>query len=157
MILPVQVTIRNIEDEGLEDHEPSLHAALQQSGARTRVTSAEVGILFKNPRSAVADAFSEMRWRLQDYVRTRRSKVKTHAEPLLSGTVARPFPEGNYGVLTTPRGEVHFRRANILNGHSTSTVRIVHPRQQARAAARGAVLTRGASRRTWSLAGAPDG
>jgi hypothetical protein len=144
MLLPVQVTFRNVEEDGLEDyvrqqaakleryfsgisscrvivemssrhrhgnlyhvriylgvpdgellvkHEPTLHILLKEEAAPKALKGGELGRLHKNPQRAILDAFSEMRRRLQDYVRDRRGQVKKHAEPLVSATVDRLFPK----------------------------------------------------------------
>jgi len=214
MILPLQVTFRNMEEDGLEEfvrqqaakleryydavtscrvivemrgrhqhgnlyhvridlgvpdgelvvrHEPSIHASVQDAEAARALKSGEVGRLHRAPRRAILDAFSEMRRRLQDYARTRRGKVKKHADPLVRGTVDRLFPEQNHGFLTTADGgQVFFHRDSVLNGHfdllrvgspvrfaeelgekgpQASTVHLVHPRKQAKRA-QGVVVMR---------------
>jgi ribosomal subunit interface protein len=64
----------------------------------------------------VRDAFDEMRRQLEDYLRTRRGKVKTHEIPL-HGEVSELYRERDYGKITTPDGrEVYFHRNSVLNG-----------------------------------------
>ena len=218
MKLPVQVTFRNMEEDGLEEyireqaakleryfqgitscrvivelqgrhrhgntyhvridlgvpggellvkHEPNLHATLQALESGRAGKSAESGKRYKNPRRAILAAFSEMRRRLQDYIRTRRGKVKQHVEPQAAGSVESLFPEEGYGFLRTTDGrEVYFHRDAVLNGHfdrlrigsavrfvegmgekgsQASTVRILHPGKQAKSAAESEVLPRGRS------------
>lgn len=215
MILPVQVTFRNMEQDGLEDfvrqqatsleryyrgilscrvivemrgrhqrgnlyhvridlgvpdaelvvrHEPNIHANLQGLETAEAAKSTEVGKLHRKPRRAIVDAFAEMRRCLQDYVRTRRGKVKQHTEPLAKGAVRQLFPEENYGFLTSSDGtEVYFHRDSVLGGHfdqlrpgaevrfaqemgekgpQASTVSLQHPRKQAKTAAESVVLHR---------------
>jgi cold shock CspA family protein len=121
-------------------------------------------VLHKKPQRAILDAFSEMRRRLQDYARKQLGSVKTTAEPLMSATVASLFPQEDHGFLMTSDGrQVYFHRGSVLNGHfdrlrvgsevrfdeeegekgpQASTVHLVHPRQQARAAAATAVIAK---------------
>jgi len=160
----VRIDLGVPDGELLVKHEPSLHISLQEKEAPKAIKGGELGRLHKNPRRAILDAFSEMRRRLQDYVRTRRGKVKKPAEPLSRGTVDRLFPEENYGFLATPDGrQVYFHRDSVLDRHfnrlrigsavrfaeemgekgpQASTVHLVHPRRQAKAAASVAVLRR---------------
>jgi cold shock CspA family protein len=150
-------------------HEPGIHATLQAAGAAKAVKSGEVGRLHKNPRRAILDAFVEMRRRLQDYARKRRGKVKKHAEPLPAAVVAKLFPEEGYGFLTTADDrQIYFHRDSVIDGRfdrlrigsavrfaeelgekgpQASTVHLVHPRKQAKAAAGVVVVRRSASRR----------
>jgi cold shock CspA family protein len=159
----VRIDLGVPDGELVVKHEPSIYASLQEGEAAKAVKSGEVGRLHRHPRRAILDAFAEMRRRLQDYARTRRGKVKKHAETLSTGTVDRLFPGENYGFLTTPdSGQVYFHRDSVLSGHfdllrigshvrfaeeigekgpQASTVRLVHPRKQAKAAA-GVVVIR---------------
>lgn len=219
MILPVQVTLRNVADDTLEDfvreqaakleryyrgitscrvlvelhgrhrhgnlyhvridlgvpdgelvvkHEPTIHATLQDTAAGKAAKSVERGKLYKYPRSAIRDAFAEMRRKLQDYVRKRRGLVKQRAEPLSLATVESLFPEQGYGFLATPDGRlVYFHRNSVLDGHfdrlrigsrvrfaeeqgdkgpQARTVHLVHPRKQVKLAAGSVVVRRPAAR-----------
>jgi cold shock CspA family protein/ribosome-associated translation inhibitor RaiA len=145
-------------------HEPSLHAELEELEVTRRVKSAETGRLHKTPRRAILDAFSEMRRRLQDYARTQRGDVKRHGDALDAGVVDALFPAEDHGFLVTADGrEVYFHRASVLDGHfdrlrigsrvrfaeemgergpQATTVRLVHPRRQARTAAAVALAPR---------------
>ena len=144
-------------EEIVVEREPSIHASLAVAAVGETTKSAETGRAHRNPRRAVLDAFAELRRRLQDYVRRRRGDVKTHAEPLLPGTVERLFPAEDYGFLTTPdERQVYFHRDSVLNnrfdllrigsavrfveemgekGPQASTVRVAQPRKQAKKAA----------------------
>lgn len=207
MLLPVQITFRNMEEDGLDDyvrqqvaklarycktiiscrvivemrgrhqhgnlyhvridlgvpdaelvveHEPTIHTTLQELETDRAVKSGELGRLHRTPRRAILDAFSEMRRRLQDYVRTRRGMVKQHEEPLSPGIVSQLYPGENYGFLTTPDGvQVYFHRDSVLKtrfdrlrigsavrfaqemgekGPQASTVHVLHPRKRSRTA-----------------------
>jgi cold shock CspA family protein/ribosome-associated translation inhibitor RaiA len=150
--------------ELLVKHEPSIHTALQDEETTKRTKSSEVGALHKKPQRAILDAFSEMRRRLQEYAREQRGDVKTHAEPLVAATVASLFPDEDHGFLSAADGrQIYFHRDSVLDGHfdrlrigsavrfaeeagekgpQASTVHLVHPHQQAKAAAATAVMPR---------------
>ncbi len=64
---------------------------------------------------ALRDAFDSVRRQLEDYVRIRRGKVKTHEVPA-HGRVIRLAPEQNYGRLETPDGrEIYFHRNSLID------------------------------------------
>jgi cold shock CspA family protein/ribosome-associated translation inhibitor RaiA len=148
--------------ELLVKHEPSIHRSDKTVTKRTKST--EVGVLHKKPQRAILDAFAEMRRQLQDYARKQRGLVKEEAEPLVKATVASLFPQQDHGFLATADGrQVYFHRASVLGGHfdrlrvgsavrfaevagdkgpQASTVHLVHPRQQVRAAAESVVVPR---------------
>jgi cold shock CspA family protein len=152
----VRIDLGVPDGELVVKHSPTIHATLKSKEAVKAVKSAEVARASRIPHRAVLDAFSEMRRRLQDYVRTRRGKVKTPAEPLAVATVAALFPEEQYGFLSTPDGrEVYFHADSVVDGHfnrlrigspvrfaeemgekgpQASTVHLVHPRKQAKKA-----------------------
>ncbi|MDJ0957951.1 MAG: HPF/RaiA family ribosome-associated protein [Arenicellales bacterium] len=64
---------------------------------------------------AVRDAFDASRRQLEDYVRRRRHKVKTHTvEP--QGVVTQVFPNADYGVIKTlDEREIYFHRNSVVN------------------------------------------
>jgi cold shock CspA family protein len=64
---------------------------------------------------AIRDAFDAAVRRLEDHVRERRGKVKTHEEPL-HGTVRMVDPAGGFGFIETPQGEVYFHRNSVVEG-----------------------------------------
>lgn len=65
---------------------------------------------------AVRDAFDACERRLDDHSRRLRREVKTHENPP-HGTVARLFPEQDYGFVQTADGrEVYFHRNAVSNG-----------------------------------------
>jgi ribosomal subunit interface protein len=64
---------------------------------------------------ALRDAFDSMRRQLEDYVRLRRGKVKTH-EATAHGRVTLLEPQQDYGKLETPDGrEIYFHRNSIVD------------------------------------------
>ena len=64
---------------------------------------------------ALRDAFDSMRRQLEDYVRLRRGKVKTH-EPVAHGRVILLEPQEDYGKLETPDGrEIYFHRNSVVD------------------------------------------
>jgi ribosomal subunit interface protein len=64
---------------------------------------------------ALRDAFDSVRRQLEDYVRIRRGKVKTHEVPA-HGRVIRLAPEQDYGRLETPDGrEIYFHRNSLID------------------------------------------
>jgi ribosomal subunit interface protein len=64
---------------------------------------------------ALRDAFDSVRRQLEDYVRIRRGKVKTHEVPA-HGRVIRLAPEQDHGRLETPDGrEIYFHRNSLID------------------------------------------
>jgi ribosomal subunit interface protein len=64
---------------------------------------------------SLRDAFKAVRRQLQDYVRTRRGKVKTHEVPP-HGVVAMLNASENYGRIATSDGrEIYFHRNSIVS------------------------------------------
>jgi ribosome-associated translation inhibitor RaiA len=65
---------------------------------------------------AVRDAFDAATRQLEDYVRRRRGKVKTHA-PIPHGRVVEIVPAADYGVITSADGrEITFYRTSVVDG-----------------------------------------
>ena len=63
---------------------------------------------------ALRDAFDSARRQLEDYVRIRRGKVKTHEIPA-HGRVIHLEPERDYGRLETPDGrDIYFHRNSLI-------------------------------------------
>lgn len=70
----------------------------------------------RDARRAIRESFDEVRRQLEDYVRRRRGYVKAH-QPGDHARIARLFPDGNHGFLTTPDGrEIYFHRNSVLHG-----------------------------------------
>ena len=152
----VRIDLRVPGGELVVKHEPSLHTSLQKLDKAKVAKGNELGRIHRDPRRAISDAFSAMRRKLQDYVRVRRGKVKKHVDSLPTATVETLFPDEGYGFLATSDGkQVYFHRNSVLDGHfdqlqvgssvrfaeemgeqgpQASTVHIVHPHKQARAA-----------------------
>jgi ribosomal subunit interface protein len=65
---------------------------------------------------AVRDAFDALTRKLEDVTRQRRGDVKTHEEAMATGTVARIFPDKNYGFIDDAGvGEVYFHANSVIN------------------------------------------
>lgn len=150
-------------------HTPSLHGELVDTKHPESRREAENVLLHKNPRRAIHEAFQEMGRRLQDYARRQEGAVKSD-QPMEEGIVKDIFPDAGYGYLEGQDGRaVYFNQASVLGGRfgrlrigtraafaeemgekgpQASTVRIIHPRKQARSAASVGALPRrtGASR-----------
>jgi cold shock CspA family protein len=64
---------------------------------------------------ALRDAFDAAARRLEDYVRRRRTDVKTHT-PMPSARVMKLFPDEGYGFLEThDQREVYFSQASVVD------------------------------------------
>lgn len=65
---------------------------------------------------AVRDAFDAAARQLEDHSRRRRGAVKAHEAPL-HGTVARLFPDKDYGFIAASDGrDVYFHRNSVVEG-----------------------------------------
>ncbi len=70
----------------------------------------------QDPMLTLNDAFRAVQRQLEDDVRVRRGDVKTPAEGLQQGRIAR-LPATDHGFLETPDGrEVYFHRNSVLEG-----------------------------------------
>ena len=70
---------------------------------------------YEDPYVAVRDAFDSVRRQLEDYVRVRRGKVKTH-EQAAHGQVTVLEPAQDYGRLETPDGrDIYFHRNSVVD------------------------------------------
>jgi len=70
---------------------------------------------YEDPFVAVRDAFDSARRQLEDYVRIRRGKVKTH-EHAAHGRITVLEPAQDYGRLETPDGrDIYFHRNSIVD------------------------------------------
>lgn len=64
---------------------------------------------------AIRDAFKAARRQLEDHVRKRRNKIKTH-ETLPHGYIKELFPEENYGVIDTQDArDIYFHRNSVID------------------------------------------
>ncbi len=64
---------------------------------------------------AIRDAFNAAGRQLEEYVRRRRAKVKTHELPP-HGIISKLYPHEDYGMIETPDGrEIYFHRNSVLN------------------------------------------
>lgn len=64
---------------------------------------------------SLRDAFSAVRRQIQDYVRERRGKVKSHEVPP-HGTVSELHPERDFGRIATSDGrDIYFHRNSVLD------------------------------------------
>jgi cold shock CspA family protein len=142
-------------------HIPSLHGTLQDAKEHKSRREAESVLVHKSPKRSIHEAFGEMGRRLQDYARRQDGSVKTK-KGTEEGTVKELFPEDCYGFLQTDSGrEIYFHQASVLHGHfpqlrigtrvtfdeemgdkgpQATTVKVTHPRKQARSAASVVVL-----------------
>ena len=63
----------------------------------------------------IRDAFNAAGRQLEDYVRKRRSQVKTHVQPP-HGIISKLYPHEDYGIIETSDGrEIYFHRNSVLN------------------------------------------
>jgi cold shock CspA family protein len=98
-----------------------------------------------------------MRRRLQDHTRKQRGDTKAKAQPLDTARVVQLAPEKDYGFIETADGrQIYFHRNSVLHGHfdqlragsavryaeemgekgpQATTVRLAHPRKEAKSAA----------------------
>jgi len=160
----VRIDLGLPEGELVVKHEPTLHGTLQDIKEDSREEAKSV-LAHKRAQPAIHEAFREMRRQLQDYARRQEGSVK-RLQKMAEGTVKEILPDG-YGFLNTTDGrEIYFSKASVLDGHfgrlragtrvrfveemgekgpQASTVKIVHPRKQARTAAAVEVLPRPAA------------
>jgi len=193
MLLPVQVTFRNIEDRsGLDEYIHQEAAKLERH--YSRITSCRViverprrapssnfyhvridlgvpndelvvkhvpALPHKRPKQAIHDAFLELGRQLREYARRQEGAVK-HKESMQEAVVKEVRPGEGYGFLQTDDGRaIYFHQASVLDRHfaqlrvgsrvkfaeeegekgpQASTVKLIHPRKQARSAALVGVL-----------------
>ena len=144
-------------------HAPTLHGTLQDVKTEASRQEAESVLIHKNPQRAIHEAFHEMRRRLQDYSRRQEGSVK-NIQKMAKGSVKEIFPDRGYGFLETADGrDIYFNQASVLDGHfdrlrvgtrvqfaeesgdkgpQASTLKVIHPRKQAKTAAAVEVLPR---------------
>jgi len=144
-------------------HTPTLHGTLQDIQTEKSRQEAESVLEHRSPQRAIHEAFHEMRRRLQDYSRRQEGSVKS-IQKMAEGTVKEIVPHEGYGFLETKDGRgIYFNHASVLDGHfdrlrvgtpvrfseemgdkgpQASTVKVIHPRKQAKIAAMVEVLPR---------------
>ena len=144
-------------------HTPTLHGALQDLETEKSREEAESVLVHKSPQRAIHEAFHEMRRRLQDYGRRQEGFSKA-SHKMAEGTVKEIFPDQGYGFLEAADDrQIYFNQASVLDGHfarlragtrvrfaeemgekgpQASTVKVMHPRKQAKMAGSVEVLPR---------------
>lgn len=150
------------------DHTPSLHAILRGAGAEKKTKQSEPARSHRDAERAIHEAFQEMRRQLQDHLRRMDLRVKARA-PESAAQIVKLFPGEDYGYLETLEGQqIYFHRNSVVDGHfdhlrlgskvsfaeergeqgpQASSVRMVHPGKQLRAAAASKPLPRQRARR----------
>ena len=157
----VRIDLGVPNEELVVKHIPSLHGTLKDMQAQKSGREARSVLEHKDPKRAIHEAFQEMGRQLQDYARRQEGAVK--AKQGVQGAVVKEIsPEQGYGFLETDDGRaIYFHQASVLDGHfpqlrvgtkvkfseemgekgpQASTVKVVHPRKQARSAASVSVL-----------------
>lgn len=191
MLLPVQVTFRNMDNHaGLDAYAEKEAAKLErfynrisscrvmverpQKAASSKMYHVRIdlgvpngelvvkhppslrGTLQQTPKRAIHEAFQEMGRRLQDYARRQEGAVKTR-QRIEEAVIKEIFPAQGYGFLETADGrELYFHQASVLDGHfaqlrtgarvafdqemgdkgpQVTTLKMIHPRKQARSSA----------------------
>jgi len=164
----VRIDLGVPNEELVVKHIPSLHGTLEDMQTQKSRCEAKSVLVHKNPKRAIHEAFQEMGRQLQDYARRQEGVVKAK-QGMQDAVVKEILPEEGYGFLETDDGRaVYFHRASILDGHfpqlrvgtkvhfheemgekgpQASTVKVVHPRKQARSAAALSVLPGKAARK----------
>jgi cold shock CspA family protein len=157
----VRIDLGVPNEELVVKHVPSLHGTLEDMQTQKSRREARSVIGQRHPKRAIHEAFQEMGRQLQDYVRRQQGAVKAK-RAMQEAVVKEILPEQGYGFLETEDGRaVYFHQASVLDGHfpqlrigtkvkfaeepgdkgpQASTVKVIHPRKQARAAAALSVL-----------------
>ena len=157
----VRIGLGAPNEELVVKHIPSLHGTLQDMQTQKSRREARSVLGHRDPKRAIHEAFQEMGRQLQDYARRQEGAVK--AKQAMQGAIVKEvLPTEGYGFLETDDGRsVYFHQASVLDGHfpqlrigtrvkfveeqgdkgpQASTVKIIHPRKQARSAAALSVL-----------------
>jgi cold shock CspA family protein/ribosome-associated translation inhibitor RaiA len=138
-------------------HDPSLHGDLRDLAITRSHIEPDHVKLHTHPRTAIREAFRQMRRQLQEHARQLRGDVKAPAVARPRGEVVRLFPVEGYGFLEASDGrEIYFHRNSVLNNHfgqlrlgssvdfveeagdkgpQASSVRVLNPRRKFREAA----------------------
>lgn len=111
----VRIEIGLPGDDIIVNHEPDLHAALQDIAIERPSRQAEVEPEHKHLVVAIDNAFETARRRLQDFARRQRGDTKAHA-PRPTGKVVRLDVAAEFGFIQATDGhEVYFHRNAVLN------------------------------------------
>lgn len=167
-IYHVRIDLGVPNEELVVKHVPSLHGTLEDLQTQKSRREARSVLSHKTPKRAIHEAFQEMARRLQDYARRQNGVVKTK-QRIEEGVVKEILPEDGFGFLETDDGrEIYFNQASVLASHfpqlrigskvkfaeesgnkgpQASTVKIIHPRKQARSAASSGVASTKPGRR----------
>jgi cold shock CspA family protein len=103
-------------EELFVEHNPTLHAGLQENQAMRKTKKSEPDRERRDAGRAIHEAFHEMRRQLQEYARRIRGQEKQHQE-MSVGTVTKLSPEEGFGFLDADGREVYFHRNSVLAGH----------------------------------------
>ena len=136
-------------------HEASLRALARDTPSEKTTKATETDPERKHARVAIREAFDVARRRLQDFARRQRGTVKVTTRPP-RGRISRLYTVDEYGYIEAPDGhEVYFQKKSVLRnafgrlevgsdvsfveengekGPQASTVRLLHPRRERRAA-----------------------
>ncbi|MCF6158959.1 MAG: HPF/RaiA family ribosome-associated protein [wastewater metagenome] len=141
MIIPLQITARNIElteaiETNIREHAEKLdkfyerltscrvvvEAIPKRSLYNVHVDMTVPGkelVVKREPNTdlylAIRDAFNAARRELEDFARVQRGDVKHHEEPPRA-RISTLFPDKGYGFLTTFDGrEIYFHQNSVLN------------------------------------------
>jgi cold shock CspA family protein len=153
----VRIDLGLPQGELVVETEPGLRRGMRDLRTREITKKNETGRHRRAPERAVYEAFREMRRRVQDYARKQRGDVKGKSVPLTLGRITRLHPGEDYGFLETREGrEVYFHRESVLDGRfdtlragsrvrfcegkgdkgpQATTVKLLQPRKQSKAAA----------------------
>ena len=157
----VRIDLGAPNEELVVKHVPSLHGTLEDMQTQKFRREARSVLGHRDPKRAIHEAFQEMGRQLQDYARRQEGAVK--AKQAMQGAIVKEvLPTEGYGFLETDDVRaVYFHQTSVLDGHfpelrigtrvkfaeeqgdkgpQASTVKVIHPRKQARAAAALSVL-----------------
>lgn len=152
----VRIDLGVPNEELVVKHVPTLHGTLQDLQTQKSRREAKSVLVHKNPKQAIHEAFQEMARQVQDFARRQEGAVKTK-QGIEEAIVKEILTEEGYGFLETADGrEIYFNQASVLESHfpelrigskvkfaeesgekgpQASTVKLIHPRKQARSAA----------------------
>ncbi|MGP0072030.1 MAG: cold shock domain-containing protein [Bryobacteraceae bacterium] len=164
----VRIDLGVPNEELVVKHVPSLHGTLEDLQTQKSRREAKSVLVHKNPKRAIHEAFQEMGRQLQDYARRQEGAVKSK-QAMQEAVVKEILPTEGYGFLETDDGRaVYFHQASVLNGRfpelrigtrvkfaeeqgykgpQASTVKVIHPRKQARSAAAVSLLPANSARK----------